>query len=228
MRPSSDDAVSNSSKVQQKAFDLLVSAALNGITQSFRLLGECFLLGRGTSKDFDEAVHYYRKGAKAGDEMSMFRLAKLLLDDDITADINHRAPILSEGTEADDNPDPSPPFIADTISATTAEAVQWMRSASALGHVDATVELGKMYEFARAGVPAEDSHAALAYYQAAADAGHGDAAFFAANILYSQACTQFGKLELMLRAADLYRRAAELGMNLHIEHMYNSILLSAI
>lgn len=211
LRPSSD-AVSNSSKVQQKAFDLLASAALNGITQSFCLMGECYLLGRGTSKDLDEAVHYYRKGAKAGDSMSMFRLAKLLLD---IAD-NPRAS-LSEGTDADDNPDLSSPFITDTISATTAEAVQWMRSASALGHVDATVELGKMYECAQSGVPAEDSHTALTYYQAAADAGHGEAAFFAANILYSQA-SQFAKLELMLRAADLYRRAAELGTN----HMYES------
>lgn len=169
------------------------------------------MLGRGTSKDLDEAVHYYRKGAKAGDAMSMFRLAKLLLD---IAD-NPRASS-SEGTEADDNPDlKTPPSIDDTISATTAEAVQWMRSASVLGHVDATVELGKMYECAQAGVPAEDSHAALTYYQAAADAGHGEAAFFAANILYSQA-SQFANLELMLRAADLYRRAAELGTNPHV------------
>lgn len=223
----SGDAVSNSSKVQQKAFDLLTSAALNGITQSFRLLGECYLLGRGTSKDLDEAVHYYRKGANAGDEMSMFRLAKLLLD---IAD-NHRAS-LSEGTEADDNPDSSPPFIADTISAkntTAKEAVQWMRSASMLGHVDATVELGKMYECggggggvqASGGGPVEDSHAALTYYQAAADAGHSEAAFFAANILYSQS-TQFAKLELMLRAADLYRRAAELGKLSYLWSIYGA------
>jgi len=214
LRPTSDSSsdVSSFRKVQQKAFDLLASAALNGITQSYRLLGECCMLGRGTSKDLHSAVHYYRKGADAGDEVSMFRLAKLLLD---TADHGEVvAAVSAEGTEADDCPDSSPSDIARAISTTTTEAVRWMRSASALGHTDATVELGKMYECGSCSAIPEDSHTALAYYQAAADAGHGEAAFYAANILYSQA-SQFSKLELMLRAADLYRRAAESGTILY-------------
>ena len=195
------EAVSGSHKIHQKAFDLLTSAALNGNKESFRLLAECYELGRGIVQDMHNAIHYYRRGADAGDEISMFRLAKLLF----------KSSSLSEGTEADDC---SPSEQVDRfcpVTGTTTEALRWMRCSSVLGYVDATFELGKMYEFGHAVV--EDHQAALNYYQAAADAGHGEAALFAANIYYSQA-SRSSKFELMLKAANLYRKAAESGIPL--------------
>lgn len=211
-------------KFQQRAFILLKTAALNGEIEAFHLLGQCYELGQGMSHpDTNQAIHYYRKGSKLGNKISMYHLGMILIDQGIhkLKEKQNKQLLIQDSSTDSKNNKHSSNNNGDVVSKEkdiqiqakndVEEGVRWLRTSSDLEYKDAAYELGKLYEVGIAFDNTTDLNAALCYYKLGAKLGHSECALFAANILYSKANT-LSNIVLIFEASVLYYQAAISGL----------------
>ena len=66
--------------IQAQTIDELKAKAEQGLAEAQNKLGDCYRLGDGVTKDYAEAVKWYRKAAKQGHKGAKEKLDELGLD----------------------------------------------------------------------------------------------------------------------------------------------------
>lgn len=136
---------------RHESYALLSQAALQGQVDAYECLGTCYEYGIGVDMDAMIALDYYRRSAKLGSKLGMYNLGYLLVKNAIeesssnsnsggrTGRLSHK--YLSNNSSGNNNDN--------NIASIVQEGVHWLRAASENGVMDASFQLGRLYEQVR-------------------------------------------------------------------------------
>lgn len=177
----------------REAFRLYQAAAKGGHAQAAYRTAMCCELGPedgGTSKDFQKAVQWYRRGAALGDSHAMFKIGVILLKGllnqpkNITEAVSYiKRAVEHGGTE---NPQAlyelgqlydsaqTSPEIRSKVPADNNTALDLFHQAASVGHRVSQFRLGQAYEYGNLGT-AIDNRASITWYTKAAAQGEHNA-----------------------------------------------------
>jgi len=197
-----------------RALELFISAVEGGDVEACYNAGLCFEQGIATNRGRDEKIarKLYQRGASLGHGLCMCTLGYLQLKDAIGM---LQALNPSSGAAAYSSSDlfsKSRLSQADVVvfNELTKTGIKWLRMAAEQGECEASFQLGRVYEQGL-GVPL-DLIAACDQYKHAAALGHADAAYRAANILYSGRGLNVCSNSDMHSACSMYLQAAQGGV----------------
>lgn len=130
----------------RKAFPYLLAAATRGDVHTQNLVGYCYDLGLGVTKDKSKALFWYRKAAKAQHQEALFNLAILYEKGQ-----NHRKAFSLYKRAAESGFAPAQCNLAVSYleglgtKQDLAKGIEWMRRAARLGDEKAQYNLGMEY-----------------------------------------------------------------------------------
>ena len=166
----------------EDAFELYSSAAKKGFPIAFDRLGACYLLGTGTTKDMEKARDYYKKGAEASVENSIYIYALMCYDGsggekDLAEAFRLFSSLDQKGIAAGSY------YLGDMylkglyVSESRETAIAYFRKSAEKNYSDAQFALGMMYYYGGPGTE-QDFATAATWFERAADAGNEKAQKF--------------------------------------------------
>ena len=158
--------------------DALTDAAHRGDARSMASLGLLCSLGRGVSRDVEQALEWWRKGAEAGDGRAMANLAVCYrLGNGVDRNLAQALAWCRKGVEAGDGRAMANLGFfyerGEGVERDLGQALAWYRKAAEAGDGAAMVSVGVCYQNGR-GVE-RDLGQALAWFRKGAEAGDGSA-----------------------------------------------------
>ena len=211
------------------------SAASNGDKEAQYLLAKMYFAGEGTTQNYPQAVHWYRKSAEAGYAPAQFALGMMLERRQGVRKTNFFAAL--KWIEKAAGQDYAPAMYAAAmiyaegrrVPPNLDRAIVWFRKASSQGHVDAKYQLARLYELGsksdlcsqsdapsacrtkrrsgKAQVIVQDYKEAFSLFEQAAEKGHINAQI-KVGLMYEQG---LGVAKNSDAALEWYKKAAEKG-----------------
>jgi uncharacterized protein len=159
----------------QTAIDTLTAAKSPLAGEAMARLGDYYYEGKSVPQNYQEALRWFERGAKAGNLRAKMGLAALY-EEGKGVKVDHAAARRLYGEAAEAGDPGSMAYLAYMCEtgiggpADHALALQWYRKAAAAGDGNAMTYLGALYEEGKGGLPHDDAKA-MDFYQRAAAAG---------------------------------------------------------
>ncbi len=206
-----DGLESNSQSIDYENYnDALLEKAQSGDAKAQNSLGECYYHGHGVTKDYSEAVNWFRKAAQQGNADAQFKLGACYEEGlGVTQDYNEAVKWYRKAAEQG--------FAAAQkslgecyeygygVAKDINQAVEWYRKAAELGYADAQDRLGYCY-YSGEGVT-QDYNEAVKWFRKAAEQGYAPGQHILAD------CYEKGNgvTKDINQAVEWYRKAARQG-----------------
>lgn len=147
-------------------FPMIKKAADNNVPDAFELIGACYEIGKGTAKNKDMAIGYYKKAAEAGILSAQLKLADYYLNGTI---VNHNIwQAIYWYKKAATQNDPYALFMLGTFSdqgigesINKKKALKYFMKSAQLGFAKAQYNIAEYYS---QGIVSEKESPSLAYY----------------------------------------------------------------
>lgn len=151
----------NTDKKPEEAYKLFLDAALAGNVAAYNNVGMCVEYGNGTPISIFDALQYYRAGAKLGCSDAMYSAGYLLIRQylaslkNIQNSYDHGPSFFNQFSngrvDGSMSSERRPYYRLSShdraeLDKTSLEGVHWLRSAAEHGVVEATYQLGRVYE----------------------------------------------------------------------------------
>lgn len=168
-----------------KAFSLFIAAGKHGHAEASYRAALCYEFGWGSRRDVAKAVQYYRSAAAKGHPGAAIRLGKACLTGDMGLQGKYREGVkwlkrAAENADAQHNSGPYElgllhikGYGADVFK-DESYAAQLLTQSADLGHAEANLRMGEVYEHGLLGCP-KDAALSIHFYTGAAQAGLADA-----------------------------------------------------
>ena len=159
---------------ERQVFQSKLQAALKGSPKAQGTVGHAYEYGKGTKRDLEQAVAWYRKAAEQGSAYGQYNLGDMYeYGKGVKKDIRKAAQWYRKAAEQDHrNAQYKLGIVYEEGKGTKKDlkqAVEWHRKAAEQGHARAQSRLGYMYEYGK-GVE-KDLEQAVAWYRKAAEQG---------------------------------------------------------
>lgn len=192
----------------RKAIEYYTKAAQNNLTEAQYNLGVLFEKGLGVTQNFKEAVSWYRKAAELGDTEAQVNLGYLYeTAQGVSKDLNEAIKWYKKASELGDAEGAYNYARIASNSLSSQEEINLYTHAAKLGHIEAQVNLGYLFETGK-GV-SQNIPQAISWYQKAANQGNPIAQFNLAVLYENLKSTTSQTLE---DAISWYQKAAKQGL----------------
>ena len=165
---------------KDKAFGYFIAAGKHGHAEAAYRAALCYEFGWGSRRDVAKAVQYYRSAASKGHPGAAVRLGKACLTSDMGLHGRYREGVkwLKRAAESADAQHNSAPYelgllhingYGADVFKDEAYAAQLLTQSAELGHAEANLRMGEVYEHGLLGCP-RDPALSIHFYTAAAQA----------------------------------------------------------